>query len=66
MKRIHLKKRSEQLSVKISRITSYEKSQRYEERMAVISARNEYFLTNIATDLETSFANRYITFSQEK
>lgn len=65
MKRIHLKKRSEQLSVKISRITSYEKSQRYEERMAVISARNEYFLTNIATDLETSFANRYITFSQE-
>lgn len=66
IKRIHLKQQSKQLSEKISRIPSYEKSQRYEERKAAISARIECFSANIATDLETSFAKRYITFSQEK
>lgn len=64
--RIHLKQQSKQLSEKISRTPSYEKSQRYEERKADISSRNEHFSASIATDLETSFANRYITFSQEK
>ena len=66
MKRIQLKRRSKQLSEKISRISSYEKSLKYEERKAAISTRNECFPANIATDLEASFANRYITFSQEK
>lgn len=66
IKRIHLKQQSKQLSEKISRTPSYEKSQRYEERKADISSRNEHFSASIATDLETSFANRYITFSQEK
>lgn len=66
MKRIQLKRRSKQLSEKISRTPSYEKSQRYEERKADISSRNEHFSASIATDLETSFANRYITFAQEK
>lgn len=66
IKRIHLKQQSKQLSEKISRTPSYEKSQRYEERKADISSRNEHFSASIATDLETSFANRYITFAQEK
>lgn len=66
IKRIQLKRRSKQLSEKIGCIPSYEKSQRHEERKAAISDRNEFFSANIATDLETSFANRYITFSQEK
>lgn len=66
IKRIHLKQQSKQLSEKISRTPSYEKSQRHEERKADISSRNEHFSASIATDLETSFANRYITFAQEK
>lgn len=66
IKRIHLKQQSKQLSEKIGCIPSYEKSQRYEERKADISSRNEHFSASIATDLETSFANRYITFAQEK
>lgn len=66
IKRIQLKRRSKQLSEKISRTPSYEKSQSYEERKADISSRNEHFSASIATDLETSFANRYITFAQEK
>lgn len=63
IKRIQLKKRSEQLSAKIRRIQSYEA---IGERKAAISARNERFSVDIATDLETSFENRYITFSREK
>ena len=37
-----------------------------EERKAAISTRNECFSADIATDLETSFGNCYITFLQEK
>lgn len=66
IKRIQLKRRSKQLSEKISRIPGYEKAPRHEERKAAITARNECFSANIATDLEASFANRYITLSQEK
>lgn len=65
-RRIRLKKRSEQLSTKIRRIPSYESNRISEERKVAISARNECFSVDIVTDLETSFANRYITFAQEK
>lgn len=61
-RRIRLKKRSEQLSAKIRRIPSYESNRINEERKAAVSARNERFSADIATDLETSFENRYITF----
>ena len=66
MRRIRLKKRSEQLSAKIRRIPSYESNRISEERKAAISTRNECFSADIATDLETSFGNCYITFLQEK
>lgn len=65
-RRIRLKKRSEQLSAKIRRIPSYESNRINEERKAAVSTRNERFSVDIATDLETSFATRYITFAQEK
>ena len=66
VRRIRLKKRSEQLSAKIRRIPSYESNRISEERKAAISTRNECFSADIATDLETSFGNCYITFLQEK
>ena len=66
VRRIRLKKRSEQLSAKIRRIPSYESNRITEERKAAISTRNECFSADIATDLETSFGNCYITFLQEK
>ena len=65
-RRIRLKKRSEQLSEKIRRIPSYVSNRINEERKAAISAHSEHFSIDVATDLETSFANRYITFAQEK
>ena len=54
------------LSAKIRRIPSYESNRISEERKAAISTRNECFSADIATDLETSFGNCYITFLQEK
>lgn len=66
VRRIRLKKRSEQLSAKIRRIPSYESNRISEERKAAISTRNECFSADIDTDLETSFGNCYITFLQEK
>lgn len=66
VRRIRLKKRSEQLSAKIRRIPSYESNRISKERKAAISTRNECFSADIATDLETSFGNCYITFLQEK
>ncbi len=65
-RRLRLKKRSEQLSAKIRRIPSYESNRINEERKAAISTRNNRFSVDIATDLDTSFENRYITFSREK
>lgn len=65
-RRIRLEKRSEQLSEKIRRIPSYESNRIDEERKNAISARNEQFFVNIVTDLENNYANRYITFNQEK
>ncbi len=64
--RIRLKKRLERLSAKIRRIPSYGSNRANAERKEAIPARNEPFFIDIAADLETSFRNRYITFSQEK
>ena len=64
-RRIRLEKRSEQLSEKIRRIPSYG-NWVDEERKNALLARNERFFVNVVTDLENNFANRYITFAQEK
>ena len=66
VRRIRLKKQSEQLSAKLHRIPSFESNRINEERKFAISVRNESFSVDIATDLETSFASRYVTFTQEK
>ena len=66
VRRIRLKKQSEQLSAKLHRIPSFESNRINEERKFAISAHNESFSVDIATDLETSFASRYVTFTQEK
>ena len=66
MKRIQLKRRSEQLSAKIGRIPSYESKRINEERKTAISIRSECYFVDIVTDLETSFAACYITVAQEK
>ena len=66
VRRIRLKKQSEQFSAKLHRIPSFESNQINEERKFAISARNESFSFDIATDLETSFASRYVTVTQEK
>ena len=64
-RRIRLEKRSEQLSEKIRRIPSYG-NRVDEERKNALLVRNERFFVNVVTDLENNFANRYITFAQEK
>ena len=66
VKRLRLTKQSEQLSAKIGRIPSYENVITNGGRKEAVYAHNERFSVNIVTDLETSFANRYITFAQEK
>lgn len=66
IKRIRLKKQSEQLSEKIRRIPSYESTKTKDDRKEVVSVRNGSFSADVATDLRISFENRYITFTQEK
>lgn len=66
MTRIQLQKKSEQLSAKIRCIPSYENNRINEERKFAISARNESFSVDIATDLEISFASSYVTFYTRK
>lgn len=66
IKQIHLKKKAGQLSVKISRIPSYETIITNDDRKEAVSVSNKSFSANIATNLETSFENSYITFVQEK
>ena len=66
VRRIRLKKWSEQLSAKIGRIPSYESKRINEDRKTAISIRSECYFVDIATDLENSFAACYITFAQEK
>lgn len=66
VKRLRLTKQSEQLSAKIGRIPSYESAITNDGRKEAVYAHNERFSVDIITDLETSFAARYITFAQEK
>lgn len=66
VKRLRLTKQSEQLSAKIRCIPSYENNRINEERKFAISARNESFSVDIATDLEISFASSYVTFYTRK
>lgn len=62
--RVRLIKQSERLSEKVSCISSYitDKGDKKEG----VSVLNEEFSYDVATDLETSFENHYITFRQEK
>lgn len=62
--RVRLIKQSERLSEKVNCISSYitDKDDKKEE----VSVLNEKFSYDVATDLETSFENHYITFRQEK
>lgn len=66
VRRIRLKKQSEQLSAKLHRIPSFESNRINEERKFAISAHNESFSVDIATDLEISFASSYVTFYTRK
>ncbi|MCD8035122.1 MAG: UvrD-helicase domain-containing protein [Alistipes sp.] len=65
-KRTRLKKQSERLSEKVSRISSYENIITKDDKKEGVSVPNENFSYDVATDLETSFENHYITFRQEK
>lgn len=65
-RRIRLKNGRNDFSAKIGRIPSYESKRINEDRKTAISMRSECYFVDIATDLETSFASRYITFAQEK
>jgi len=65
MKRVRLKRRAEFLSAKISRIRYCENTKHNDNRESVLS-RNKSFYADIATDLDTNFANSYITYAQEK
>ena len=60
VKRLRLTKQSEQLSAKIGRIPSYESAITNDGRKEAVYAHNERFSVDIITDLETSFAARYI------
>ena len=63
-KRARLKKQSERLSEKVSCISSYITDK--DDKKEGVSVLNEKFSYDVATDLETSFENHYITFRQEK
>lgn len=62
--RVRLIKQSERLSEKISCISSYITDK--DDKKEGVSVLNEEFSYDVATDLETSFENHYITFRQEK
>ena len=64
--RVRLKKQSERLSEKVSRISSYENIITNNDKKEGVSVPNEKFSYDVVTDLETSFENHYITFRQEK
>lgn len=66
MRRMRLKTKSGELSEKIARIPSYENKRNSNDKTNAVAARNENFSADIATDLETSFNGRYISYSQEK
>lgn len=61
--RVRLIKQSERLSEKVSCISSITDKDDKKEGVSVL---NEEFSYDVATDLETSFENHYITFRQEK
>lgn len=65
-RRMRLKAESGELSEKIARIPSYESTRNSNDKTSAVAARNEAFSADIATDLETSFNGRYISYSQEK
>lgn len=65
-KRNCLKKQSERLSEKVSRISMSENIITKDDKKEGVSVPNENFSYDVATDLETSFENHYITFRQEK
>lgn len=62
--RVRLIKQSERLSEKISCISSYITDK--DDKKEGVSVLNEEFSYDVATDLETSFENHYITFRQKK
>lgn len=62
--RVRLIKQSERLSEKVSCISSYITDK--DDKKEGVSVLNEEFSYDVATDLETSFENHYITFRQEK
>lgn len=62
--RVRLIKQSERLSEKVSCISSYINNK--DDKKEGVSVLNEEFSYDVATDLETSFENHYITFRQEK
>lgn len=62
--RVRLIKQSERLSEKVSYISSYINNK--DDKKEGVSVLNEEFSYDVATDLETSFENHYITFRQEK
>ena len=62
--RVRLIKQSERLSEKVSCISSYITDK--DDKKEGIPVLNKKFSYDVATDLETSFENHYITFRQEK
>ena len=62
--RVRLIKQSERLSEKVSCISSYITDK--DDKKEGVPVLNEEFSYDVATDLETSFENHYITFRQEK
>ena len=54
--RVRLKKQSERLSEKVSRISSYENIITNNDKKEGVSVPNEKFSYDVVTDLETSFS----------
>ncbi len=66
MKRVRLKRRVEFLSAKISRSHYCENAKHNDNRRNAVLSRNNSFYVDISTDLDTAFANSYITYAQKK